>query len=204
MESEVGQKVMALAGLSSEAQVRDTEIRIVDPNPGQNSVLRYAYDGNGLARWVDLYLRGELRPEQRTEASPSNRAPGLVLPLNSDSFESVAFDRDLDVVVLFYTSNYCKLCEELWPLYIKLAEVLRQTSNLRFTSINMALNELPEVHNIFYYPQLRYYPRDSKYRPYDYDQGLSLDDLLSFVKRVASVDLSLDHYIDNQDAPSSS
>jgi thiol-disulfide isomerase/thioredoxin len=203
LESEVGQKVMALAGLTSEAQVKDSELRIVDPNPGQNAVLRYAYDGSGVARWVDLYLRGELRPEQKTEASPSNRAPGLVLPLNSDSFETVAFDRDLDVVVLFYTSNYCKLCEELWPLYIKLAELLKQTLNLRFTSVNMALNELPEVHNIFYYPQLRYYPRDSKYRPYDYDQGLSLDDLLSFVKRVASVDLSLDHE-DNQESPSPS
>jgi hypothetical protein len=118
LESEVGQKVMALAGLSSEAQEKDTEIRIVDPNPGQNTVLRYGYDGSGVARWVDLYIRGELRPEQKTEASPSNRAPGLVLPLNSDSFEAVAFDRDLDVVVLFYTSSYCKLCEELWPLYI--------------------------------------------------------------------------------------
>ena len=67
----------------------------------------------------------------------------------------------------------------------------------------MALNELPEVHNIFYYPQLRYYPRDSKYRPYDYDQGLSLDDLLSFVKRVASVDLSLDQQEKQEDQPSS-
>jgi hypothetical protein len=150
LESEVGQKVMALAGLTSEAQVKDTEIRIVDPNPGKNAVLRYAYDGSGVAQWVELYLRGDLRPEQKTEASPSNRAPGLVLPLNSDSFETVALDRDLDVVVLFYTSNYCKLCEELWPLYIKLAELLKQTANLRFTSVNMALNELPEVHNIFY------------------------------------------------------
>jgi len=125
MESEVGQKVMALAGLTSEAQVKDTEICIVDPNPGQNTVLRYAYDGSGVAGWVNLYLRGEFRPEQRTEASPSNRAPGLVLPLNSDSFETVAFDRDLDVAVLFFTSNYCKLCEELWPLYIKLADLLK-------------------------------------------------------------------------------
>lgn len=53
----------------------------------------------------------------------------------------------------------------------------------------MALNELPDEHNIFYYPMLRYYPRDSKNRPYDYDLGLSLDEIVTFIKRVASVDL---------------
>ena len=47
------------------------------------------------------------------------------------------------------------------------------------------------MHNIFYYPTLRYYPRDSKHRPYDYDQGLSLDDIIRFVKRVQSETLSL-------------
>jgi hypothetical protein len=51
----------------------------------------------------------------------------------------------------------------------------------------MAHNELEEVHNIFYYPMLRYYPRDSKHRPYDYDLGLSLEDMITFVKRVASI-----------------
>jgi hypothetical protein len=50
----------------------------------------------------------------------------------------------------------------------------------------MAKNELLEVHNIYYYPTLRYYPRDSKHRPYDYDAGLSLDDIVKFIKRVNS------------------
>jgi len=54
----------------------------------------------------------------------------------------------------------------------------------------MSQNELDEVHNVFYYPLLRFYPRDSKHRPYDYDLGLSLDELLSFVKRVASVPIN--------------
>ncbi len=36
---------------------------------------------------------------------------------------------------------------------------------------------------------LRYFPRDSKNRPYDYDMGLSLDEIVAFIKRVASVEL---------------
>lgn len=42
----------------------------------------------------------------------------------------------------------------------------------------MALNELAEVHNIYYYPTLRFYPRDSKHRPYDYDAGLSIEEVI--------------------------
>ena len=99
-------------------------------------------------------------------------------------------DKDLDVLVLFYTTKICKLCDEFWPLYTKLAEILSETQDLRVTSINMSQNELDEVHNVFYYPLLRFYPRDSKHRPYDYDLGLSLDELLSFVKRVASVPIN--------------
>ena len=53
----------------------------------------------------------------------------------------------------------------------------------------MANNELPDVHNIFYYPTLRYYPKDSKYRPYNYDGGLSLEEILQFIKRVSHVQL---------------
>ena len=93
------------------------------------------------------------------------------------------------MMVLFYTTNACKLCEDFWPLYLQLAELLHETPSLRFTSINMAFNELEELHNIFYYPMLRYYPRDSKSRPYDFDLGLSLVDLKTFVKRVSSVPL---------------
>jgi thiol-disulfide isomerase/thioredoxin len=138
---------------------------------------------------VKDFISKKLLPAHKTEATPSNRAPEYVMALNSDSFEKITMDVDLDVMVIFFTTNGCKLCEEVWPLYIELAKLLHKTPNLRFISINMHLNELSDVHNIFYYPLLRFYPRDSKHRPYDYDQGLSLDEMKDFVKRVASVDL---------------
>ncbi len=62
----------------------------------------------------------------------------MVLALNSDSFEKVTMDKDLDVLVLFYTAKICKLCDEFWPLYTKLAEILSETQDLRLTSINMS------------------------------------------------------------------
>lgn len=140
-----------------------------------------------IVSFVKDFLSKKIRPSQKSESDPSNKAPNLILPLNSNTFERVTMNTDLDVMVLFYTTNSCKLCEELWPLYTQLATILKDTVDLRFTSINMARNELEELHNIFYYPMLRYYPRDSKHRPYDYDLGLSLEEMITFVKRVASV-----------------
>jgi len=104
-------------------------------------------------------------------------------------------NKGLDVIVLFYTSNPCKLCEDIWPFYIQAAKVLHRTQDLRFTSIDMGQNELAELHNIFYYPTIRYFPRDSKHRPYDYDAGLSMEDIIEFVKRVSSLSLVEDYSI---------
>ena len=102
----------------------------------------------------------------------------------------MTLDKAQDVVVLFYISNGCPLCEALWPLYIEAAKYLHRTQNMLFTAIDLSENELPDVHNLFYYPMLRYYPRDSKYRPFNYDGDLSLEQILAFVKRVANVPLA--------------
>ncbi len=189
VNNEMSKKLAMLTGVEDLSQV---SVRIMDPNPGKTSVKKYFYNQDRVAAkeivaFVRDFLTKKIRPSKKSENDPNNRASNLVMALNSDSFDKVTMNKELDVMVLFYTTNSCKLCEELWPLYTQLAEVLKDTVDLRFTSINMAKKELEEVHNIFYYPMLRYYPRDSKHRPYDYDLGLSLDEMITFVKRVASV-----------------
>lgn len=67
---------------------------------------------------MEDFLAGKVLPLLKTETTPVNRAPGYIVPLNSRSFEKLAMDKSLDVIVLFYTTNPCKLCDDLWPLYI--------------------------------------------------------------------------------------
>ena len=88
-------------------------------------------------KFVKDFSEGKVLPLVKKETSPFNRAPGYIIPLNSDSFEQITMDKGLDVIVLFYTSNPCKLCEDLWPFYIQAAKVLHRTQDLRFTSIDM-------------------------------------------------------------------
>ena len=159
-------------------------------------MLKYVYNqGTDLSRdaiyaFATDYLEGKLLPFSKSEATPSNRAPGYITPLNAEVFDQVTLDRAQDVVVLFYITNGCPLCESIWPLYLEAAKALHRTQNLLFTAIDLSANELPEVHNLFYYPTLRYYPRDSKYRPFNYDGDLSLEQILAFVKRVANVPIA--------------
>lgn len=148
------------------------QIRIMNPNPGKSTVLKYVYDKEitkeGIVEFVNQYVSGKLEPFYRTEVDPKNEGEGYIMPLNSQTFEKIVMDKELDVFVLF-TGSSCQLCEELWPVLVKAAKVLSRSQNLIFASINMGLNELDEKHNIYYYPTVRYYPRDNKDKPQDYD-----------------------------------
>lgn len=62
----------------------------------------------------------------------------------------------------------------------------------------MGKNELPEEFNVYYYPTVRYYPKDSRNKPIDYDQNVELNDLIKFVKRVATVQLVEDYSVLDQ------
>ena len=91
-------------------------VGILDPNPGKTSVVKYAYNQDRIAKneieaFVHDFLAGRLLPHQRSESTPTNRAPGFILPLNSESFDQLVMNKELDVFVLFYTTNQCNLCE---------------------------------------------------------------------------------------------
>lgn len=122
LTKDVSQKFAMLAGISME---KPHQLSILDPNPGKSSVLKYTYHGafteEAIFAWIDSYLKGEVNPTQKTEQTPSNQSPEWVMPLNQESFEKVTGDRELDVLVMFYTSKVCKVCDELWPLYIQAA-----------------------------------------------------------------------------------
>lgn len=81
-------------------------------------------------------------------------------------------DNTTDVFV-FFTGAVCRLCEEFYPTFISAAKVLNKSPKLLFTTINVSENELEE-HDIHYYPTVRFYPTNSKFRPFDYDQGIEL------------------------------
>jgi thioredoxin-like negative regulator of GroEL len=115
---------------------------------------------------VNEFRSKKLKPHLRIQKNPESRSKYIV-SLNSETFKQVIFDNSSDVFV-FFTSKVCRLCNEFWPTYINAAKVLNKSRNMIFTTIDMSNNELDDQ-NIYYYPTIRYYPTNSKYRPFDYD-----------------------------------
>lgn len=49
----------------------------------------------------------------------------------------------------------------------------------------MGKNEVDDA-NVYYYPTVRLYPADNKFRPWDYDKGFDSEELIKFIKRFAT------------------
>lgn len=168
------------------------DIRILDPNPGKSAVLKYKYNQKQITKeeieqFVDDFVNGRVAPFMKVESNPITRYEKII-PLNSENFYSTVMDKSKDVFVFFYTEN-CKLCEDFWQVYIEAAKFFEQTPDLVFASINMKDNELDDKTDIYYYPTIKYYPTNSKTRPYDYDKNMDFEDVKRFVKRAATVEL---------------
>ena len=133
---------------------------------------------------MNEFVNGKYTPYYRVENNPTNMAPHIIQALNTDTFEKAVMAEDKDVFVMFLSAE-CKLCEDFWPVFVQAAKAMHKNTELVFASINMELNELAEE-NVYFFPTIRYYPINSKHRPYDYDQGLQLREVIGFIRRVAT------------------
>ena len=193
----VSQKFASLAGLG--ANDHYPQVYILDPNPGKTAVIRYPFNrdqitSQNVVEFVDEFTEGKLLPFRKVEKEPESIAKGYILALNSDTFEKVALDPSLDVF-LFFTHSHCELCSSLLPHFLRTAQIFQHSPNLVFATLNLALNDIKEEHNVYYYPTLKYYSRDRKLQPEQFDQGLEWEDMVKFVKRVATVSLVEDHSV---------
>jgi len=65
---------------------------VLDPNPGKTSIIKYGYNQevvakNEIIKFVQDFSEGKILPLVKKETTPLDRAPGYIIPLNSDSFE---------------------------------------------------------------------------------------------------------------------
>lgn len=68
-----------LAMLTGIEDLTQPQVRIMDPNPGKTSVKKYYYNQDRIASkeivdFVNDFLNKKIRPSQKTENEPKNRA----------------------------------------------------------------------------------------------------------------------------------
>jgi len=127
------------------------------------------------------------------EENPSTRHKNVV-PLNGRTFSSVVIEDATSDVFVFFTKggDKCELCQNFWPGFIEAAIILERSSNLIFATIDLSHNEVDWV-DVYYFPTVRYYPRNNKKRPLDYSEGLDAPTIISFIKKVATVSIVEDY-----------
>jgi protein disulfide-isomerase A1 len=158
-------------------------IRILDP---ADNMKKFAYSGNArqitvdsIKSFIEEFKGGKLSPFLKSEDIPeSNDAPVKVVV--GKSFAQIVEDPTKDVLMEYY-APWCGHCKKLAPIYDQLAEDLKDVKDLVIAKMDSTANEVDGV-EIRGYPTLKFYPKDSKKNPIDFDGERQLDDFKTWLK----------------------
>lgn len=121
-----------------------------------------------------------LKMELSSESLPMDWDKGPVIKLVGKNFREIAFDTRKDVFVDFY-AEWCGFCRILEPIWNKLGEHFRSSSDVVIAKIDGTINDLPDI-DLNTFPSLRLFRKgDNKIFEFT-KQNRSLNKLIAFVE----------------------
>ncbi|KAI0686031.1 protein disulfide isomerase [Cytidiella melzeri] len=105
--------------------------------------------------------------------------------LDSHTFDQVALDPSKDVIVTF-TAPWCGHCKKLKPVYEKVALDFINEPNVIVANVDAdaALNRpLAEKYGVGSFPTIKFFGKNSKEEPEDYEEGRTEEDFVSFLNK---------------------
>lgn len=137
-----------------------------------------------LLQFCEDYFAKKLKPYRRSEKPPYSYP--YIITLYTDNFQEVVLNTKKSVLV-YYTLPWCGFCKRLWPIFVKMADVVYHNQTLK-SKIELAwmdchLNDPPLHEHIVIdkYPTLLLYPIQNKNSPIMYHGSDTFDELISFV-----------------------
>jgi len=135
---------------------------------------------DNMKAFVQSYLDGNLKPHLLSDDLPEDWDKYPVKTLVSSNFDSVAFNKDKDVLVEFY-APWCGHCKQLAPIYDQLGEKYKDHESIIIAKMDSTTNELEHT-KIQSFPTIKLFKKgDNKVVPFDGKR--TLDGFVEFLEQ---------------------
>jgi len=130
----------------------------------KGSMVPEAYEGGRSADDIITFINNKAGTKARVK-----KVPSAVVDLTPSNFDSIALDSTKDVLVEFF-APWCGHCKQLAPDYEKVAAAFANEPNVVVAKVDAdAHKELGTRYGVTGFPTIKFFGRDSKTEPLQYD-----------------------------------
>ncbi len=141
-----------------------------------------------MEKFAKDFLAGSLTPHIKSEPIPEKQ-DDAVIKVVGHTFEELVEKSDKDVLIGFF-APWCGHCTALKPKYEELAKRLKDEKNVMIAAIDATANSVNPMFSVTGFPTLYWVRRDQKTRPTTYKGGREVEDMLKFIAKEATEELS--------------
>ncbi|XP_038064300.1 thioredoxin domain-containing protein 11-like [Patiria miniata] len=176
-----------------QTQQRRTAVVLLDIEAEQQHALLQEVSETAIINFVFNYttsnLTRHLRSANHTTPSRCSQTSSVcVQEVVSSTFEELVLDSNKDVLLLYY-APWCGFCARMHHIYLSLARVFQNSSNLLIARIDGDANDLPWHLTPSSYPTLLLFPAGHKEQSLQFPQSakLNLPNIIKFVLQHATL-----------------
>jgi len=141
-------------------------------------------NSDNLKRFVEDFANKILTPYFKSEPIPQDSHDEGVRVVVGKNFKEVVLN-DQDDVLMEYYAPWCGHCKNLAPIYSSVARRLKDVNGLVIGKMDATANEVEGL-SIQGFPTLKFYPKNSKGSPMDYNGERTEEGFVDFLKRHSS------------------
>lgn len=132
-----------------------------------------------IKSFVQDFVDGKLKQHLLSQDVPEDWDKTPVKTLVASNFDSVAFDKEKDVLVEFY-APWCGHCKQLAPIYDELGEKFKDSNTVVIAKMDATANELEHT-KISSFPTIKLYSKEDN-KVVEYNGERTLDGLSKFLE----------------------